>query len=379
MSDPELEERLERSIEGFEEEPGNWDGVLAGVRSAQRRTRLVRLASLMAVLAVLVVTPAFGIGERLLDVIAGEPAPEDVKSELRRLNDVPEPVLELLEDLSPDVDADRARGVMSVQTTRGQVNLWVAPTKGGGFCAYVEVETGGSSACGNDADFGLPRPGLSVDLRPLDGRQATDNRLAFGRVIGWKPGDRVELELDDGRRLQARIAGGWLLREFPEGPTLVRVHLLRAGAIVATQEMVIPDDRLPAAPRPEDYRKLLEVETLAGDTASLSFAPAPPGQYCYKVVTGHSETASCGDAPFGDISVNSDLSNAVLFGQVQVPAASLEVVFEDGERDAVPLAEGYFLYAVPAGHVKRGQLPKEFVARDAAGNVVARALVKPNG
>jgi hypothetical protein len=64
---------------------------------------------------------------------------------------------------------------------------------------------------------------------------------------------------------------------------------------------------------------------------------------------------------------------------VQVPAASLEVVFEDGGRDDVPLKEGYFLYAVPAGHVKRGRLPKEFIARDAAGKVVARAPAKPGG
>ena len=53
----------------------------------------------LGVLGVLLVTPAFGIGGRLVDVIEGEPAPEDVKRELRGLNDVPEPVLELLDDL----------------------------------------------------------------------------------------------------------------------------------------------------------------------------------------------------------------------------------------------------------------------------------------
>lgn len=378
MSEGEIQERLERTIEGFEGERSDWDGVLAAVRSAQRRMRVRRLSILVAVLAVLLATPAFGIGERLLDVIAGEPAPEEVKSELRRLNEVPEPVLELLDDLSPEVNASEARGVMSVQTTRGPVFLWVAPTKDGGFCAYVETESGGSSACGNDADFGLPRPGLSVDLRSLDARNGEDDRLAFGRVVGWKPRDRVELELDDGRRLRARVAAGWLMGEFPEGATLVRIHLLRAGAIVATQEM-LPPKPPPAMPSPGDYRTLLEVETLTGDTAVLSVAPAPPGQQCYKVSAGNTESASCGDPPFGDISVSGDLTSALLFGPVQVPAASLEVVFEDGERDDVPLKEGYFLYAVPAGHVKRGHLPKEFVARDVAGNVVARAPAAPGG
>jgi hypothetical protein len=380
VSDFELQDRLEQGIESFEGEPGDWHGVLQAVRGRQRRARIVRLAVLMAVLGVLVATPAFGIGERLLDVIAGKPAPEDVKSALQERNEVPEPVLELIDDLSPEVIADRARGVMSVQTTRGQVNLWVAPTKDGGYCAYVETETGGSSACGNDSDFGLRVPGLSADLRPLDARNGSDNRLAFGRIIGWKPGDRVELRLDDGSRLAARVADGWLLREFPEGTTLVRIHLLRAGAIVATQEMLPPTPApTPAVPSPDDYRTLLEVETLTGDTAVLSVAPAPPGQECYRVSTVNSESASCGDLPTGGIAINGDLTSALLFGSVQVPAASLEVVFEDGERDDVPLKEGYFLYAVPAGHVKRGRLPKEFIARDAAGKVVARGPAKPGG
>ena len=64
---------------------------------------------------------------------------------------------------------------------------------------------------------------------------------------------------------------------------------------------------------------------------------------------------------------------------MQVPATSLEVVLEDGERDHVPLKDGYFLYAVPTGHVKRGRLPKEFIARDAAGKVLARAPAVPGG
>ena len=320
-------------------------------------------------LVVLVVTPAFGIGQRLVDAIVGEPAPEDVESELQELNEVPEPMLQLLDGLDPEVNVDEARGVMSVQTASGPANLWVAPTEDGGFCAYVEVPNQSSAACGNDADFGLPRPGLSMDLR--------NERLVFGRVVGWKAGDRVELELDDGRRLPARIVTGWVLREFPVGTTLTRIHLLRGGAIVATQEMQPPEQ--PATPGPGDYRDLLEVETLAGDTAVLSVAPAPPGKECYRVSSGSSESATCGDLPSGDIAVNGDLSNALLFGPVQVPATSLEVVFEDGERDDVPLKEGYFLYAVPPEHVKRGRLPKEFVARDAAGKVLARAPAAPGG
>ena len=287
---------------------------------------------------------------------------------MQSLNDVPEPVLQLIDDLDPAVKADEARGVMSVQTSRGLARLWVAPTKDGGFCAYIEAPNQSSGACGNDADFGLPRPGLSIDLR--------DDGLAFGRVVGWEPGDRVELELDDGRRLQGRVVDGWVLAAFPVGTTLIRARLLRGGAIVATQEMQ-PSEQ--PTSDPDDYRALLEVETLAGDTAVLSVAPAPPGKECYRVATGGSESGTCGDLPSGAISVNGDLNSALLFGPVQVPAASLEVVFEDGERDDVPLKEGYFLYAVPADHVKRGRLPKEFIARDAAGKVLARAPAAPGG
>ena len=279
-------------------------------------------------------------------------------------------MLELLDDLSPEVNADEARGVMTAQTPRGPIHLWVAPTNDGGFCAYIEGGTQDSSACGNDADFGLPRPGLSMDLR--------DKGLAFGRVIGWTPGDRVELELGDGRRLPARIVDGWVLQGFPERETLVRIQLLRAGAIVATQEM-LPPKEIPVMPAPGEYRALLEVETFAGETAVLSVAPTSPGQQCYRVSAGSSESASCGDPPLGDVAASGDLTKGLLFGPVQVPATSLEVVFEDGARADVPFKDGYFLYAVPKEHLKRGALPKEFVARDASGKVVGRGPAAPGG
>ena len=194
--------------------------------------------------------------------------------------------------------------------------------------------TQSSSACGNDADFGLPRPGLSMDLRDERPRRSAGS-------IGWKPGDRVELELDDGRRLPARIVDGWVLREFPE------------------RDDADPD---PAAPRRGDRRHPGDaaaaeppVDAGAGRVPRVCWRsrrsrarppccrsrPRPPGKECYRVSTGSSESATLRrPAERRHRGQRRPRTARSCSARCRCPPTSLEVVFEDGERADVPLQGG---------------------------------------
>ena len=145
--DPGLKTILESAVPAGEEAVGDWEDVLrradvpqAGdgkvVRLERRPRRRVWYALAAAVVVTaLLVNPAFGFGDRILDWFRGSPAPEHVKEELRGMN-APEEVRALFQ--GPGVRAEEARGVMAIETSRGPAYLWAAPTEAGGWCTIVQ-------------------------------------------------------------------------------------------------------------------------------------------------------------------------------------------------------------------------------------------------
>ena len=53
--------------------------------------------------------------------------------------------------------------------------------------------------------------------------------------------------------------------------------------------------------------------------------------------------------------------------------------FEDGGRVSLRLLRGYFLWEVPPRRWRAGRLPEAVVARDEAGKVIARTVVRRLG
>jgi hypothetical protein len=110
------------------------------VRRLARRGRRVRLRLALAVAAavaaaVVVAVPAFGLGGKLVRIFeSGEPAPAPIERSFAGLDAGAPPGF--------------ATGVVASQTRKivlpGDVALWIAPTKRGGFCLFVE---GGGGQC----------------------------------------------------------------------------------------------------------------------------------------------------------------------------------------------------------------------------------------
>jgi hypothetical protein len=101
------------------------------------------------VIGALLVTPALGLGERLVKIFEdSEPAPPPVQKDFADL-DVSAPP-----GMAPGVKASAARHVGTFTIQGRRVRLWVAPTRTGGFCMTFEEEVGG---CHHDPprEFGV--------------------------------------------------------------------------------------------------------------------------------------------------------------------------------------------------------------------------------
>jgi hypothetical protein len=62
----------------------------------------------------------------------------------------------------------------------------------------------------------------------------------------------------------------------------------------------------------------------------------------------------------------------LLVGPVGASIAELQVGFQDGRRDEVPLSEGWALYEVVRANYAEGKRPTELIGLDASGQVIAR-------
>lgn len=126
--------------------------LLSAHAAAPRRSRagrrvLVALAA-AALLAVLLVTPALGIGGRLLDLIQGPPAPPEVQTYFAANDGTREKMFAFAEEagaklhdrFSP-VIASEARGVFAIESAEGPIYLWAAPTEDGRQCWLIQAGT----------------------------------------------------------------------------------------------------------------------------------------------------------------------------------------------------------------------------------------------
>lgn len=184
-----MSELLEHAIDGlvppFGDEQGDWADVVAraargkAVRPVWRRRPLHSVAVALGVVVIaLLATPAFGVqgyvlhlfGRKNVSFSSSPSAPNVVKKEFL---DLP---IGAPKQFAPQVKAAQARLVATFTIAGHPRRLWVAPTRGGGYCYTFELsfggcrqtraerEIGGKSQLGVTWMGGSPRHGVDASI-----------------------------------------------------------------------------------------------------------------------------------------------------------------------------------------------------------------------
>jgi hypothetical protein len=264
-------------------------------------------------------------------VLLGRPAPEGVKKDLRGLD------AGLPTDIRLNPDVENARSVAATQTT----TLYYAELRNGGYC--TEIVTG-SGPRGANCITSTQIPNLPIEVSvptsepqssstpvSIGGRVNVDGAVTLAIVYADGSADPIQFGEDHffvfdvpGSRLSTVHADGFeLIGRDGSGSVVAR------GSVPADFDQVESDDHQP-----------IFVSTIS-DGADLTKVLGVEG------------------------TVNVD------------GAVSLELVYPDGSRVDLPLrSDGSYRYDLPADRVgDLYQVPGELIARDAAGNVLARARV----
>ncbi len=387
----------------------------AGARDAVRRTLEAALAEplraprrslwrsrrmwvLIAVTlgAVAAVSSAFGWTSRLIDVIAGQPAPPRIKRTFALENEARERVLPIFRrQAMSDTIIEQAHGVIGFDSSVGPVILWAAPTRGGGLCWLIEIKRADELA-------GRPtsNPNCSPQLRRVDAPLAYgfsrtlvgDRYLALieGRLQGRLQANVTSLELryGDGRSEMVPIAEGFFLQELRvESEPILLIARDRSGAEVKRLEVQAFELIPPPGPvGPE--RILIRVETDAGFPLTFSLARTENGELCQLThYPGGGLGRTCGPDPRtrvapDEISVHPGLWNeaqdgkplVTLGGVVGSAIARLDLHYEDGTIVAVPVVEQFVLFVIPPEH--RSDERFILVGRSPSGEAITRRVLK---
>lgn len=171
-----------------------------------------------ALLGALLITPAFGLGERLIDLLQRPAAPPEVQAHFaanetfrKQLLAHAEAAGHVLHDRFSRVVAGEARGIAAIESADGPIYLWAAPTEDGRQCwliqAGAEVATGrpyGLTSCDAPEAESKMRPGtLWTAERP-------SVKILHARVYDDAI-TRVEIVIEDGPEVSLPVVAGHAL------------------------------------------------------------------------------------------------------------------------------------------------------------------------
>ena len=360
--------------------------LLAAVEGRRRGRRSLAVAAIAG--AVLVIAgAAYALGVRFL---AGDPAPQAVKDEARLLNEVKGELIPRART-GPRVLADETRAAAVLDASTGPVYLWIAPTETGGSCHFLHVvgteqPDGRPNLSGGCGRFRTP---LDSMLRGTRLRSGSWLVLVYGRVE--RPVARVEVAVEGGPRLVPPVAaGGYFLAEIPgvgdsRVPTLEVIGLAADGRVVARERRGRPEG-LPTRPvDPAGETPVLEILTRRTRKPIRLYAFERDGERCTVLETPGGTGSGCGQAArrpreiavFPNQIGSAPKGMLLLWGDVGADVARLELRFEDGRVERLPLVRGWTLYQVAPADFAAGRRPVEVVGRDAAGEVVGRNGLGP--
>lgn len=366
------------------DEPHDWDDVVARAKPGAdgRPARRPLALAFAALLAVAVAGAAYAI-DRF--VLVGDPAPPAVKASAARFGLVKGLILPGSPERGAQPLVDRLRAGAVLDASTGPVYLWVAPSSDGGYCAYTDV-------VGTELPDGKPNLAGGCTSRP--GRfdiGVSRTRVRDGRLLSYISGrvasptaTRLVLELPDAKETVA-LTGPYFLAELPVPGDAE----LPAFAVEAQDSSGRTVDRREFPARPFSTRPridlagrtpLIEIPTRRTKKPIRLYVFESEGTRCSALTIGGTTGGGCGRPPVGtrEIGVSpNQIGSApdgtlLLWGEVGREIASLELRFEDGRVEPLPLVQGWTLYQVAHADYADGRRPQELVGRDAAGKIVAR-------
>jgi hypothetical protein len=360
------------------------DGRIARRRARHRRVA-IRLALAAALLALGAIALADGIG--LFD---GPPAPPAVKQALRAGASLDgRPAWQ-----SPKILAGKAHELIRTTTPRGDLVLWIAPTRDGNLCLALQHpgEHALSPAC---IRRGQPRTIVSY---AVDGQGGPAPRALWGRVppgtgqlkLGFEGSNSVQVPLRHGFflvSLDGRVPTSLTARRA-DGHVLARQRVYVAP--VAAQLLMRPSraDGSPSVTLPHQRRPLLHQQTWAG-RLTLWTAPSVFGGPCmWASLEGKTTGVMCepslqqalpAEFSFG---MNGRNGNPIVELWGRLPAArvaKIRIRFADGRVDEVRAVAGYILYALPPSASLKGHQAVSYALLDHQGRVIDPAFAHDGG
>jgi hypothetical protein len=328
------------------------------------------------------IASASGLAGRLFDVVAREPEPARVQRHVDLPSRRAIAIRWFQQQRESQAIASKTHGVLAIETSAGPVYVWVAPTRGGGFCQVIDIEANtlpdGSPNLSGICRPQVPRRGRPFVAGPVLGSTFTargELHLLHGRVSSRAA--LVDIRFESGDVATVRPVEGFYLREVSVEPTAVIARDAN-GSELGRRPMPGPrsfrrDLAFPIGP----YRKLIEIETSAGFPLSFAVAPGTNGSVCERTLYRGRQAWGCGQgstrlAPDA-IAVHRGIWNehrrplVLLQGAVGSAISRLEVWYEDRSAARLPIVEQYVLFEVP-----RARVPRVLVGLDANGSIVAR-------
>jgi hypothetical protein len=335
------------------------------------------------------VSSAFGWPARVLDAITGEPAAPRVKTVFVLENEARERVLPIFRrQASVDTIVEQAHGVIGIDTSVGPVNLWAAPTRGGGVCWIVEIER-------LDELHGRPTSNPNCNPRPIRkdsvieyslGRTVVGDRRYLNLIEGRVRDDvtSVDLHYANGEIETLVVVEGFFLHEPRATPNALVARDRRGAEIERRQIRAIGPIVFPTLVGPE--RVLIRLTTASGWPLTFSVAPAENDALCQFTRFRGTVSRTCGPDPRtrvgpDELSVHPGFQNeaqggkalVTLNGGVGSAIARLELAYTDGSVVAVPMTEQFVLFEIPPEHHTDERFV--LVGRNQDGDIVARRVV----
>jgi hypothetical protein len=369
--------------------------LLAHIESAPRAPRWPRLAVIVAALAVAGVLTASGLA--LYDFIAGDPAPPSVTRLI-----VEEGTAERIGRMfvgQADVLARAAHGVAALETSKGRVLLWAAPTARNATCYFVEFErlSEQSGSPQGEANCGYrPPPTPPVSLSFLFAlHHATIDGSELAILVGWTHAsvESVSLRSPEGDERELDLFENFFIAEIPadrvpkdsqDGKPYQVVATNRAGIELPPRGITefsgslwLQSTRSPKITGPK--RTVIATTDSRGRPLRLSFVPIEGGKKCVELKTRNGTSTGCGPRLWTDegIQVHPTLMGSMVFvsGSVGPEVAKLELHHQDGYVLELPIVERFVLHDIPRPRFEDGKRPNLLVARNRNGEEVAREKV----